>query len=216
MNVKSSPATRPRLTRAEQQARTRSALLEAAERVFHDRGFVGASVEAITLEAGFSRGAFYSNFESKEQLFAELLQDRVYTRYREMAQRANAPSDERPSLRQVGEQLAALQEAREGRWLFRLWLELLAHAGRDERFREIAAAFWRANRVGSAAAIAAAFAEAGKEPPVPAEHLASAMIALDIGLAIQHFVDPKAAPLELYPELYELLFGGLVAMSDQH
>ena len=35
------------------------------------------------------------------------------------------------------------------------------------------------------------------------------MIALDIGLALQHFVDPEAVPLDVYPELYELLFGRL-------
>jgi AcrR family transcriptional regulator len=201
-----SSATRHRLTRAEQQAETRGALLEAAARVFVERGFAGASVEAIANEAGYSRGAFYSNFESKEQLFAELLQQRVYERYRAMAKEAKAPRGERPSLREVGERLAAIQRAREGRWLFRLWLELLAHAGRDERFREIAGAFWRGNRTASAEAIAAAFAEQRSSPPVAPDHLASAMIALDIGLAIQHFADPDAIPLELYPELYELLF----------
>ena len=199
-------AGRPRLTRAEQQAETRRALLDAAARVFVERGFVGASVEAIAAEAGYTRGAFYSNFESKEELFAELLQQRVYTQYRAVAERASAPRVERPTLREVGEQLAAMQGAPEGRWLFRLWLELIAHAGRDERFREIAAGFWRANRAQSAAAVAAAYDEMGTSPPVPAEHLASAMIALDIGLAIQRFADPVAVPLELYPELYELLF----------
>ena len=199
-------ATRRRLTRGEQQAETRRALLEAAARVFVERGFAGTSVEAIAGEAGYSRGAFYSNFESKEQLFAELLQQRVYERYRAMTKEAKAPRGERPSLREVGEQLAAIQGEREGRWLFRLWLELLAHAGRDERFREIASAFWRANRAASTEAIAAAYAEQGTSPPVAPDHLASAMIALDIGLAIQHFADPDAVPLELYPELYELLF----------
>lgn len=208
MNVEPS-LTRRRLSRAEQQAQTRAALLEAAARVFVERGFAGASVEAISSQAGFSRGAFYSNFESKEQLFAELLQQRVYERYSAMAKEAKAPRGERPDMREVGRQLAAIQGAREGRWLFRLWLELLAHAGRDERFREIAGAFWRANRKASAEAIAAAFAEQGTSPPVAADHLASAMIALDIGLAIQHFADPGAVPLELYPELYELLFSRL-------
>ena len=203
--------TRRRLTRAEQQEQTRGALLDAAARVFLERGFAGTSVEAITSEAGYSRGAFYSNFESKEQLFAELLQQRVYERYRAMAKEAGAPRGERPSLRDVGQQLAVIQGAGEGHWLFRLWLELLAHAGRDERFREIAGAFWRANRAASAEAIAAAFAEQGSSPPVAPDHLASAMIALDIGLAIQHFADPDAVPLELYPELYELLFSGLGA-----
>jgi hypothetical protein len=32
------------------------------------------------------------------------------------------------------------------------------------------------------------------------------MIALDIGLALQHFVDPEAVPLDVYPELYEVVF----------
>jgi AcrR family transcriptional regulator len=203
MNVK------VRLTRAEQQAETRQALLDAAATVFVERGLLGASVEAIAGEAGYTRGAFYSNFDSKEQLFAELLQERVYSRYRAMSERAKEPEGERPSLREVGEQLAAIQGEREGQWLFRLWLELLAHAGRDADFRKIAARFWRANRQQSAEAIESAFAEAGKQPPAPADHLATAMIALDIGLAIQHFADPRRVPLELYPELYEVVFGAL-------
>jgi AcrR family transcriptional regulator len=202
-------ATTRRLTRAEQQARTRAALLDAAERAFAERGFQGASVEAITESAGFSRGAFYSNFTSKEQLFAELLQDRVFAHYRNMARRS-AGSDVRPSLRRLGEHLAAIQASPDGRWLFRLWLELLAHAGRDDDFRALAAGFWSGTRELSAAAIKRRFEDAGRAPRMPPTDLASAMIALDIGLALQHFVDPDGAPLELYPKLYEALFAAHV------
>jgi AcrR family transcriptional regulator len=198
-------ATTPRLTRAEQQAQTRAALLEAAERVFAERGFQGASVELITESAGFSRGAFYSNFTSKDQLFAELLQDRVYTHYRDMATRS-AQAGGRLSLAQLGDRLAAIQADPAGHSLFRLWLELLAHAGRDDEFRKLAAGFWSGTRELSAMAIDKAFEDAGSRPPIPARDLATAMIALDIGLALQHFVDPEGAPLELYPELYEALF----------
>jgi AcrR family transcriptional regulator len=194
------------LTRAQKQARTRAALLNAGARVFVSHGFQGASVELIASEAGYTRGAFYSNFSSKEELFAALLQERVYSTYRRMAETSAGP--ERPTLRQVGEQLAAIQADPDGLWLFRLWLELLAHAGRDEQFREIAAGFWSANRKLTAAAIDSAHASQGAELPLAADRLASAMIALDIGLALQHFVDPDAVPLDLYPELYELLFSG--------
>jgi TetR/AcrR family transcriptional regulator, transcriptional repressor of aconitase len=193
-----------RLTRAETQAATRAALLDAGARVFVDRGFAGSSVERIADAAGYTRGAFYSNFGSKEELFAELLQERVYARYAAMAER-EPPS----SLREAGEQLADIQRESEGRWLFRLWLELLAHAGRDERFRKIAARFWSGNRDRTAALLTKQYADAGKEPPADPSRLASAMIALDIGLALQHFVDEDGAPLDLYPELYELLFGRL-------
>jgi AcrR family transcriptional regulator len=196
--------TKARLTRAERRDQTRSDLLEAAARVFITRGFEGASIEAIAAEAGYTRGAFYSNFESKEQLFAELLQQRVYSVYRAMAEASVAGA--RPSLRETGEQLARIQGHEQGRWLFRLWLELLAHAGRDEKFRAIAAGFWSANRQLIATGTQQAYADAGEKPPLPPEHLATAMIALDIGLALQHFVDPDAAPLELYPELFEALF----------
>ena len=172
--------------------------------MFVESGFVGASVERIAEAAGYTRGAFYSNYGSKEELFAELLQQRVYVRYAEMAER-KVPT----SLREAGEQLAEIQADREGRWLFRLWLELLAHSGRDADFKKIAAEFWKGNRARIADLLRRQYEAAGQEPPAPTEHLATAMIAVDIGLALQHFVDEGEVPLSLYPELYELLFGPL-------
>src|SRR5947199_7665231 len=90
---------RARRTRAEKREETRRLLLDAAAEVFIRRGFQGASIEEITAQAGFTRGAFYSNFESKEQLFVELLQDRVYERYREIITGAAAGPDPRESIR---------------------------------------------------------------------------------------------------------------------
>jgi len=57
---------RTRLTRAEQQSQTRAALLDAAVRVFVKLGFHGANIEAITADAGYTPGAFYSNFALDE------------------------------------------------------------------------------------------------------------------------------------------------------
>jgi AcrR family transcriptional regulator len=51
---------------------TRERLLDAAAQVFAETGLDAASVEAVCERAGFTRGAFYSNFDSKEQLFLEL------------------------------------------------------------------------------------------------------------------------------------------------
>jgi AcrR family transcriptional regulator len=62
-----------RLTRVEQQAVTRERLLVATGRVFSRLGYGGASIDWIAAEAGFSKGAVYSNFESKEAIFLELL-----------------------------------------------------------------------------------------------------------------------------------------------
>ena len=60
-------------SRAAQQQRTREALLEAAFRVFARDGFHGASLDGIARTAGYSKGAVYSNFASKGELFLAVM-----------------------------------------------------------------------------------------------------------------------------------------------
>lgn len=205
------PKTPKRLTRKEKQAETRQRLLSAAERVFLRRGLQGSSVEEIAAEAGFTRGAFYSNFKSKDELFVELLQDRVYRQYAAMAEQAQEqPGTPRERLRWGIERVRDLQKEEGGSWLFRLWLECLTQAARDPEFRKLAATFWSGNRGLLAEQTKETFNEVGRKPPLPTEQIATAMIALDVGLAVQHLVDPEEAPLDLYVPLFDLLFGRLV------
>jgi AcrR family transcriptional regulator len=200
---------RRRPTRAEKQAETRRLLLEAAEDVFRRRGFSDSTVEEISERAGFSRGAFYSNFESKEQLFIELLHQRVYDEFRQMLERTPRTESPRQRLVSTAREFARRYEHAE-RWLFELWLECLAYAARHPDFASLPATFWRGNRELTARMIESTYAEAGKQPPIAAKHLATALTALDIGLAVQNLVDPEEVPLELYPELYGWLFGPLI------
>jgi AcrR family transcriptional regulator len=205
------PSAQRRLTRKEKQAETRERLLDAAERVFLRRGLQGSSVEEIAAEAGFTRGAFYSNFESKDELFVELLQDRVYRQYAQMAEQAQEqPGTPRERLRWGIERVRDVQKGEDGNLLFRLWLECLTQAARDEEFRKLAATFWSGNRGVLAEQTKATFRELGRKPPLPPKQIATAMIALDVGLAVQHLVDPDEAPLGLYVPLFDLLFGSLV------
>src|SRR5689334_19702319 len=69
--------TKKRLTRAESQAQTRERILEAARRLVVRQGFGGASIRDIAAEAGFSQGAFYSNFPDKETVLLELLRQHM-------------------------------------------------------------------------------------------------------------------------------------------
>ena len=112
--------------------------------------------------------------------------------YRRMGERVITEGGSTPleRLRWSAEQLADRQRNDEDRWLFELWLELLAHAARDPEFAKLAASFWSGNREMIASLTEAAFAEVGREPPVEPRHLATAKIALDIGLAVQHLVGP--------------------------
>jgi AcrR family transcriptional regulator len=201
-----------RLTRAEQRARTRAALLDAAGRVIAERGLHGASIEAISAEAGYTGGAFYSNFDSKEDLFAALLEERVFKVWGEILTANAKPGP--PTAREVGEISAAMNRHPDSRWIIQLWLELMANAGRDERFRKIAADMWRGGRELSTYLLAAAYEASGREPPARPEHLVTAMMALETGLSLQRYADPEAVPAELIPELFDLLFGPLQPSND--
>jgi AcrR family transcriptional regulator len=200
-----------RVTRKEKQAETRARLLDAAEQVFLRRGLQGSSVEEIAAEAGFTRGAFYSNFKSKDELFVELLHARVYDRYAELAKQSQEqPGTPREQLRWGIEQMRQMYEGEDGRWLFRLWLECLTQAARDEEFRKLAATFWGGNRALLVEGVGDAFKKSRMKQPLPLKQIATAMIALDIGLVVQHLVDPDEVSLDFYVPLFDLLFGRMV------
>lgn len=85
-----------RLTREQSAARTRERLLEAARRVFAQRGFYGASLEAVAEEAGLTKGAVYSRFTSKADLFLAFQEERNRQTVRRATEEAAAlgPGDE--------------------------------------------------------------------------------------------------------------------------
>jgi AcrR family transcriptional regulator len=175
-----------RLTRAQQQAQTRERLLAAAERVLARHGYGGASIDLVTAEAGYSKGAIYSNFESKEAVFLELL--RVYME-RDMAELE----------RIVGlapQQLSAALNA----WLETmhcdsdcplLVTELQLHARRNPAFAERYYAL-QDQQTRALARILERFFEAQSVPlPMDPRDLAGCMTALAHGLSLQH---PQAEP----------------------
>ncbi|WP_390479849.1 TetR family transcriptional regulator, partial [Frankia casuarinae] len=69
-------ATR-RLSREESRELTREKLLRSAAELFAERGLAGTSVEQIVERAGFTRGAFYGNFDGKHELVLALLEKRT-------------------------------------------------------------------------------------------------------------------------------------------
>ena len=131
-------APRRRLTREESKARTRQELLRAASRLFLRNGFVATSLSDIAEEAGLTKGAVYSNFESKEDLFLALLagdQARPYAAQEDLAPSDMSTVEGADALaraRAWGEHLGGLQPNRRNVALF---LEMNAFALRNERTR---------------------------------------------------------------------------------
>jgi AcrR family transcriptional regulator len=127
------------LTREESKARTRKDLLRAANRLFIRKGFVATSLADIAEEAGLTKGAVYSNFESKEDLFLALFGE-PRDASRSAVGEDLAPADlsgvsgDTPEARARawGEHLATLHPKRRNVALF---LEMNAFALRNDRTR---------------------------------------------------------------------------------
>ncbi|GAB3123209.1 TetR/AcrR family transcriptional regulator [Glaciibacter psychrotolerans] len=84
MHDESGPAT-PH-GESSRRRKTRERLLEAAYKVFAESGVQAASVEMIAERAGFTRGAFYSNFDTKEELFFVLGEREMQARFEKLQQ----------------------------------------------------------------------------------------------------------------------------------
>ena len=200
---------RRRLTRAESQVQTRQRLLDAATEVFSRRGFHAASVEEVAETAGFSKGAVYSNFSSKEELFLALLDRHLEQELHAVTSLfASGPEDEDSHQRPRPAPAPFARHLEETRTWNLLTMEFWLYAMRDERARERLAARYRAARVQLAARLRERFRADGGSPPVSADYLAWAVLALGTGLAVQAYLEPGALPDGLYRAVISQLLGG--------
>src|SRR4051794_18303352 len=115
-----------RLSRAERKQQTRAELVATAREVFLERGFHGASLDEIAEAAGYSKGAVYSNFTSKDELFLAVLDAHFDRRARVLADVLLDEKELEASVRAVARSMLAADEA-EPRWT-PLLLEFQAHA----------------------------------------------------------------------------------------
>jgi AcrR family transcriptional regulator len=124
---------RKRLTRDETREQTRLRLLDAAALSIARKGLAATSVEDIAAQAGYTRGAFYSNFNSKSDLFVELLRlDHQNIEENLLKVLDAAPSSEAPQ-----KQLTLLYaQCYRDDIHYVIWAEARLHAMRDEKFRQ--------------------------------------------------------------------------------
>jgi AcrR family transcriptional regulator len=205
-------STKKRLSREEKKARTRTELLEAATRVFPRSGYHGTSVEEIAGEAGYSKGAVYSNFASKEDLFLAVFSEYVST----SLERADREvTTDRPLDEQARESAylytAAADERREWRILL---MEFWVAASRDDDLRARLATHYADLRRDIAKVLKRRADEIGVRMRYP-ERVAAAALALNEGYMIQHVVDPGTMTKDVYADLLSMVFRALSALSAQ-
>ena len=191
----------PRQTQRQSREATRQKLLDAAVRLFAEHGYQGTSVEDVAEAAGFSKGAVYYNFDSKDELFEALVEANIAL----LVSSLESALDEAGT---IDEKLKAAQRAlaeREasGRGLFEL--EVLIQAMRDRKLRKRVAHGYSRMRDAIAALIDQQFAVANVEPPLPPDDLAVAIIAGSLGHGLLREMDPDTIRPGLMPAVIALL-----------
>src|SRR5204863_8129556 len=168
------------LTRKEKQAKTRSSLLRSAAKLICRKGITEASVDEIANGAGYTKGAFYANFKSKEEMFLVML-DEAYAAELERLE-AHLPGEQHvEEVRQSAEDF--IQFIRSDPEWPRLYFEFVVYAARNPEFREELATRNRAMRKRIADVIRRWTADFG-EPPFPFEDIATMLFCLADGFLV--------------------------------
>jgi AcrR family transcriptional regulator len=201
----------PRLTRKEQQERTRDALIVAGARAVADRGLHRASIDEIARDAGFTKGAFYANFASKDALVLAILDRHFSTAIEDVDDAVASNEQVADQARDAGLRFAD-QMASDPDW-GRVFLELVGHASRDDDFRREMLARLQPLRDRIATVYARRAADLGLQSEYSPDAIARMTSTMASGVAVQRLIDPEGVPDDLFASMLVLFFAGLQATS---
>jgi AcrR family transcriptional regulator len=199
------------MTRAEQREETRRRLIESAAAVFARVGFEAAPIDAIAEEAGFSRGAFYSNFESKDEVFIELFKAHNEAEIQTLGRALDR-------VERV-EDVAALVERRyrvlgeDSSWCL-MTTEFQLYAMRGGKLADTFAAVYADYRHRVGELIASQFARFDVTSELTPYEFAAAQIALSHGLALQRSIDGSLSKTLPARALAAFVRGAVQTSSD--
>jgi AcrR family transcriptional regulator len=199
------------LTRREKQQRTRQSLIKAASEMFCRRGLDGASIDEVAQAAGYTKGAFYANFKSKEELFLVMLDER----FSEELERLDQLLAGTHAAQEEAAAAAAdfIHFATDEAWQ-RLSFQFLAYAARNEEFRQELATRQRAMRERMAQIFTRWKASLGAEFPLPVEDITAMTFFMADGFLAGRIIEPDLRD-ELYTTMVSVFLRGLQALADE-
>jgi AcrR family transcriptional regulator len=193
--VEGSVTTMEPLTPERRRAMTRDHLLEAAAIVFARDGFLGSSLDEIAATAGFTKGAVYSNFKSKDDLFLAVLERRFERGHAALRGALEGVPLDTPEARSPERWMPQVANAvRESMWddsWTMLFLEFVLYAARNPKARERLAAYTRHSLGRVQQLIEQEYEAAGASPPHPPAELALISASMFDGLGVYRLIDPS-------------------------
>jgi AcrR family transcriptional regulator len=175
---------------------TRDKLFEAAARMFEEQGIGGVSIEAIAAAAGFTRGAFYSNFKSKDELIIAMIEDHVAQSIRRNLDLLSRHKN----LADFIDTLKTMDRSRQDP-LARsplLHMEMILFVARAEKRRPELAQRLRARRKLIADIVETTSKNSGKNPTPNPAWTGAIVLALEDGFRLHRLIDPETTPADSF------------------
>jgi AcrR family transcriptional regulator len=186
-------------TRRPKREVVRRRLLDAALEVFAERGFDTANLDQVAAAAGLSKGAIYSNFTSKDDLFYAMMTEQVLVRVesvRTALAARTADAHQPQDLRDIGRLLTeAFTEQREWRLVF---FDFWHRAVRDDDVRARFIAHRRTMRDAIADSVQQILGGDLPAGDFTVDDIVTVVLALSNGLAIEQYVDPSTVKADLF------------------
>ena len=175
---------------------TRDKLFEAAASVFEEQGINAASIEKIAAAAGFTRGAFYSNFASKDELIVAMLEDHVEQTIRRNLDLLAKHQDLQDFIAAFRDMDRARQDPL-GRSPL-LHMEMILFVARAEKRRPELAKRLRARRQLVADIIETTARNSGRTTILDPAWAGALVLALEDGFRLHRLIDPDTTPPESF------------------
>lgn len=211
MHLKNTRVQTPaRLSREDRRLQTRTALREAALREFALCGVAGTSAERIAESAGFTRGAFYANFENKQALLFDLISEHITAEQASWLELANSRLDLDTLLQTLDQRTERYDP--DGLWAL-IGAETYLCALRDPAFAVRYREFHGSIRDAFVQIIGNLMQRAGKTSPVPLEEFCDAMLTLSRSVRLPAASHPDSAPQAFSRHLLMTLVRGLIAAA---
>lgn len=201
---------RPALTRRQKQAETRKSLLRSAAKVFCRHGLEGASVDEVAQEAGYTKGAFYANFKSKEELFLVMLDEKFAAEIERLDQVLAGERQPGDEARDAAQDFISFIQT-DPEWP-KLYFEFAAYATRNDGFRQELLTRQRALRHRIVEIYRRWSADFPAEPPLPLADVAAMTFVMADGFMLDQLIDPELSD-ELYSTMLAVFFRGMQAMA---
>jgi AcrR family transcriptional regulator len=198
------PRTRP--TRVE----VRDRILDAASKVFAAEGFAGATIDAIGQAAGFTKGAVYSNFGSKDELFLALLDREFELRGEQIATALESDGDSAATAQTLSR--SVLDSVHDHADYYVLFVEYWLRAVRDPELRERLIARRRAAAAEQADNFTDSAAAASGRPLAD---LAQLVVTMNLGIAMEEVLRPGTIDPELLAQLITSLLESVAVHSGE-